>query len=179
MIYLICKTGEGKSLIMQGMASMLKGITVSMVPLLGLGNDQEEKCNTTDAMAVESYHLDEYRNNNALILCDYLNQYTRAEKTAIILFVSPPQLSKQSIWYAVQISLAQRGCISAFVIDEIHSTVHNYESFWPEFKTAMDSMNHIVSLTRKNSPDTFYVPILAMSATFTVSDQQAFNMLVG
>ena len=36
MMYLIRKTGEGKSLVLQGMASILKGVTLSMVPLLSM-----------------------------------------------------------------------------------------------------------------------------------------------
>ncbi len=60
MMYLIRKTGEGKSLVVQGMASMMKGVTVVMVPLLGLGADQDQKCNDVNEMEVESYHLDEY-----------------------------------------------------------------------------------------------------------------------
>jgi superfamily II DNA helicase RecQ len=53
MMYLIRKTGEGKSLVMQGMASMLKGITITMVPLLGLGSDQESKCTVENSITVE------------------------------------------------------------------------------------------------------------------------------
>ena len=59
MMYLIRKTGEGKLLVMQGMALMLKGITVMVVPLLGLGLDHEDKCNI-DSIRVESYHLNEF-----------------------------------------------------------------------------------------------------------------------
>ncbi|KAL3765558.1 hypothetical protein ACHAWU_003099 [Discostella pseudostelligera] len=179
MMYLIRKTGEGKSLVMQGMASMYKGVTVTMVPLLGLGSDQDDKCSDTEALGVESYHLDEYRNNNALQLRAYLDAYKRENKTTIILFVSPQQLSRHSYWQPVIMSLAARGCISAFCIDEVHSTVHNYESFRPEFKTAMESVNELVAISRRNNPDTFYAPILAMSATFTTMDQQAFNNLIG
>ena len=179
MMYLIRKTGEGKSLVLQGMASMLKGVTVVMVPLLGLGADQDVKCNDANAMAVESYHLDEYRHTSARQLQTHLNQYSREEKTAIIIFVSPQQLSQHSFWFPVLMSLARRGCVSAVCIDEVHSTVLNYESFRPEFKTAIDSMNTIVAESRRNCPDTYYVPILAMSATFTIVDQQTFNSLIG
>jgi superfamily II DNA helicase RecQ len=57
MMYLIRKTGDGKSLVMQGMASMLKGITITMVPLLGLGSDQESKCTVENSITVEAYHM--------------------------------------------------------------------------------------------------------------------------
>ncbi len=179
MMYLIRKTGEGKSLVMQGMSSMLKGITLTMVPLLGLGSDLESKCTVDNSISVEAYHLDEYRNNHAAILRHHLNQYTREEKSSIVLLVSPQQLTKKSYWYQVLLSLATRGCISSVCIDEAHSTVHNYESFRPEFKTAIDTINYLVSVARRAAPATIYVPILVMSATFTVADQQAFNHLIG
>ena len=62
---------------MQGMASMLKGITITMVPLLGLGSDQESKCTVENSITVEAYHLDEYRNDHASILRNHLDKYTR------------------------------------------------------------------------------------------------------
>jgi superfamily II DNA helicase RecQ len=179
MIYLIRKTGEGKSLVMQGMSSMIKGITIVMVPLLGLGSDMESKCTTTANANVEAYHLDEYRFHHASILCNHLNNYSRKEKTSIILLVSPQQLTKKSYWYRVLLSLASRGCVSAVCIDEAHSTVHNYESFRPEFKTAIETINYLVSVARRAAPAMIYVPILVMSATFTIADQHAFNLLIG
>ncbi len=143
-MYLIRKTGEGKSLVLQGMASMLKGLTVVMVPLLGLGADQEEKCNNANDDSVEAYHLDEYRHSNASALRSHLNDYSRKEKSSIILFVSPQRISHNLFWYPVLMSLARRGCISAVCIDEVHATVQNYESFRPEFKSAVESINILV-----------------------------------
>ncbi len=180
MMYLVRKTGEGKSLVLQGMASIFKGVTILMVPLLGLGSDQAEKtaCATATTTIIESYHLDEFRNTNAIELRDRLNEYCRKEKTAIMLFVSPQQLLKHSFWHRVLVSLAERGCVSAVCVDEAHCAVHNYESFRPEFKAAIDSINGIVGIARRSNPDTFYVPILVMSATLTISDQRAFNRLI-
>jgi len=43
MMYLIRKCGDGKSLVMHAMATILRGITIVMVPLIGLGNDQISK----------------------------------------------------------------------------------------------------------------------------------------
>ena len=59
MVYLVRKTGKGKSLVLQGMVLMLKGVTISLVPLLGLGSDQQEKCSKSSG-AVEAYNLDEF-----------------------------------------------------------------------------------------------------------------------
>jgi hypothetical protein len=82
-------------------------------------------------------------------------------------------------WYAVLHDLALRGCISAVCIDEVHSSVQNYESFSPEFKSAMDFLHQLVMISRNSTTRShFYVPIHAMSATFTMSDQDAFNKLI-
>jgi superfamily II DNA helicase RecQ len=179
MMYLIQKTGEGKSLVLQATASLLKGITTSVVPLLGLGSDQVDKCQVDSSNTIESYHLDEFRGSHASLLRMHLQQYTREEITTIFLFISPQQMTKNSMWYAVLMDLASLGCISAVCIDEVHTAVQNYESFRPEFKTAMVSVNRIVSVARRSNLGTkFYVPILAMSATFTVSDQLSFNDLI-
>ena len=43
MMYLIHKMGKGKSLVLQATTSMLKVITISAIPLLGLGSGQEDK----------------------------------------------------------------------------------------------------------------------------------------
>ncbi len=179
MMYLIRKTGEGKSLVLNGMSSILKGVTISMVPLLGLGSDQAQKCrNANTTKTVEAYHLDEFCHKNASELRKQLNLFTRDEKITILLFVSPQQLSKHSYWYKVLLSLAERGCVSGVCVDEVHCTVNNYESFRPEFKTAIDCINELVGIARRNNSESFHVPILAMSATFTNTDQQSFNQLI-
>ncbi len=49
----------------------------------------------------------------------------------------------------------------------------------PEFKSAIESINNIGAKSRRNCPATYYIPILAMSATFTIVDQQKFNCLIG
>ena len=93
--------------------------------------------------------------------------------------MSPQQLKKESKWYASLLELALCGCISAICIDEAHSMVHNYKSFHPEFKTTMHLVDTIVSMARMAMKGTFYyVPILAMSVTFTMSDQNNFNKLI-
>jgi len=43
MLYLIRKTGEGKSLVLLGMVTVLRGTTIDMVPLLGIGCDRVSK----------------------------------------------------------------------------------------------------------------------------------------
>ena len=63
MLYLIQKTGEGKSLVLLGMATALQGITIDMVPLLGLGCDQVSKSKHLNKR-YEAYHVNEFRDKD-------------------------------------------------------------------------------------------------------------------
>ncbi len=115
----------------RGMSSILKGITIVIVPLLGLDRDKAQRWNIVgdNFIGVESYHQDEFKNNNALELCMQLHEYTHEEKTVIILFVPLQQLTKHSLWRPVLMSLADSGCVLAVCVDEVHCTVNNFESF--------------------------------------------------
>ena len=57
LMYLIRKTGEGKSLVLQGLAAARRGITVVLGPLHGLGTDQATKTKRIDK-GIEGWHLD-------------------------------------------------------------------------------------------------------------------------
>ena len=175
MMYLIRKTGEGKSLVLLGMATLMKGVTLSMVPLLGLGSDQSQKASETSFIGFEAHHIDEYRDEVADKLMSQLKKYSSEQKTAILLYISPQLLQPTSKWYSVFETLARRGDLSAVCIDEVHAAVQNYVSFRPEFKSAVESLNSLVSIAKAAGKR---VPILAMSATFTIPQQRAFNKLI-
>ena len=178
MMYLIRKTGEGKSNVLLGMATLLKGITLSLVPLLGLGSDQSQKASSkTSFVGFESHHVDEYRNEVAEELMTQLEEYSSKdlEKSAILIYISPQLLQPTSKWYVLFAKLAQRGFLSSICIDEVHTAVQNYVSFRPEFKTAVESVNSLVKIAKRLGKR---VPILAMSATFTTRQQKAFSNLI-
>jgi hypothetical protein len=85
-MYLIRKTGEGKSLVMMGTATILRGVTICLVPLLGLGSSQAAK-STVEAHRVEGYHLDEYRDTDFDALSRRMKTYSRKEASSIIVYV--------------------------------------------------------------------------------------------
>ena len=60
LMYLIWKTGDGKSLVIMGLALALDGIIVAMGPLHGLGTDQANKSKRPSS-GLEAYHVDEFR----------------------------------------------------------------------------------------------------------------------
>ena len=176
MLYLVRKTGDGKSDVFKCLASMLKGITVCLVPLIGLGSDQTLKSNNKYD-GFEAYHVDEFRADDAHKLCKRLDAYTRKELSSIVLFMSPQALQVDTIWFKLLATLAKRSNISSFCIDEAHTAVVNYEYFRPEFKSAIENVNTLVSMSKDSNPK-HRIPILVMSASFTIPIQREFNNLI-
>ncbi len=64
MLYIIAKTGSGKSTILLMVDTLLTGVVVTLVPLVGLERNQLTKsCNV--ANYIEAFHLDEHRGKDA------------------------------------------------------------------------------------------------------------------
>ena len=62
-------------------------------------------------------------------------------------------------------------------VDELHTIVENGESFRPDFRRAVALINKLTAASRANNP-TLKVPLLVMSATLRIPDQQCFNGLL-
>ena len=77
--YLIRKCGEGKSLVLLGMATLLRGITLSMVLLIGLGSDQVSKSRQPNNH-VEAWHFDKFKGSDFTLLCLQMQQYSPDNK---------------------------------------------------------------------------------------------------
>ena len=112
-VHLIRKCGEGKSAVLYGMASLLRGITVCMVPLIGLGSDQVSKSKRPD-INQESYHVDEFRGKDFDKLAKRVKSSKPGGNDRIILFISPQELKEGTKWYSLLVTLANAGLISAF-----------------------------------------------------------------
>lgn len=59
-MYIVAGTGSGKSAIPLCISSLRRGMTVVLVPLLGLGSDQVAKALFVDR-GIEAYHVDEHK----------------------------------------------------------------------------------------------------------------------
>ena len=121
-MYLIHKTGEGKSLVMLAMAFMLRQVTVVLGPLHGLAADQVCKSKRLDK-GVEAWHADEFRGPfHARLAHRMMN--VRSEDV-VLLFISPQALQDReegSKYYRVLERLAMKGQISSFCVDECQRT---------------------------------------------------------
>ena len=85
MLYLIRKTGEGKSLVLKGMATIKRGITLCLVPLVGLGSDQAIKT-TCMACGMEAHHVDEWKDDRCDVLMDRLTMFDPTKQHKSIVF---------------------------------------------------------------------------------------------
>jgi superfamily II DNA helicase RecQ len=177
MLYLIRKTGEGKSLVLLGMATMLRGVTVCLVPLLGLGSSQASKSRSKEHR-VEGYHVDEYRDQDFDLLSRQMRLYSRTERSSIIVYISPQNLKQGSRCCRLLNDMAAAGYISSICVDEAHATVEQCESFRPEFKDAINSIKNLLSISKTHHPN-IDIPMLVMSATFRIPEHMTFNRLVG
>ena len=130
LMYLIRKTGEGKSLVLLGSATILRGVTVCLVPLLGLGSSHASNSNN-NSNRVESYHVDEYRDQDFDALQDRMRQYSLGEESSIILYISPQNLQLSSKWCRLLDGLATAGFISLVCIDEAHACVETARRIIP------------------------------------------------
>jgi superfamily II DNA helicase RecQ len=177
MMYLIRKTGEGKSLVLLGTATMLRGVNVCLVPLLGLGSSQASKSRSAKHR-VEGYHVDEYRDQDFDLLSRRMRLYSRSERSSIIVYISIQNLKQGSKWCRLLTDMAAAGFISSVCVNEAHATVEQCESFRPEFRDAIQSIKNFISVSKIHHPG-IDIPMLVMSATFRIPEQISFNRLIG
>ena len=107
-MFLLRKTGDENSAVILCADTMLRGMIVTMVPLIGLGSDQANKSKNLEQM-VESYHLDKFKGEAAKVLRGWLMMYEKSHCRTIILYISPMQLTKESIWCATLSKLESLG----------------------------------------------------------------------
>eukprot|EP00956_Cyclotella_meneghiniana_P045819 scaffold386239_cov215-Cyclotella_meneghiniana.AAC.1 len=105
LMYLIRKTGEGKSLVLLGTSTILRGVTVCLVPLLGLGSSHASN-SISEPHCVESYHVDEYRDQDFEALSERMTHFSRNEESSVILYISPQNMQLSSKWYRLLNALA-------------------------------------------------------------------------
>ena len=121
-LYMIRKTADGKSLVQLASSVIMRGVTITLVPLVGLGSDQVEKAVVIEKN-VEGYHVDEHKYSDAYLLRQRIDLLTEDElwNRAVTLFISPQGLKTGSPWLEVIKTLTRRNHLSLFVIDEAYS----------------------------------------------------------
>ena len=98
-VLLVRMTGEGKSTVILGAAALLRGATISIFPLLGLGSEQAFKA-AQPHMGVELLHLDDVQGTELTSTYCYLMEVT-VIRGCLIFFCSPQSLLLKSPWNQV------------------------------------------------------------------------------
>jgi superfamily II DNA helicase RecQ len=170
-LYLIRKTGEGKSAVVLSAATLLRGITLVVVPLLGLGCDQVAKAHRR-RYKVEAYHLDENRGNDQVAIQTRLLSITQVHAQSIILFTSPQSLKEGSSWAPLLKRLSKRQLFTLLVFDEAHTIPLHGRSFRREF---IEMRKGVLKYVFRCHPN---LRVLAMSASFRLEDQTKFSSIM-
>ena len=177
-LYINAKCADGKSLCPLTLAGMLRGVTLVLVPLVGLGSDQVSKAENPNHN-FEAYHIDEHRGAHAKKLKQRLLSYTADEAShkIIMAYINPQSFkgdpnNPNAGWFGTFSLLASRGLISLICIDKAHYVEQAGRNFHPEF---IDAINNI-KLIRDKMPTP--CPIIAMSATFRRKDQDRITKLL-
>ncbi len=108
-LYIIAKTGSGKSVILSTVGTLLTGVVITLVPLVGLGSNQVSKsCNA--ANYVQAYYVDKHRGKDGEKLRYRLDAMTAREAgyVTIFLYMSPQSLQIDSPWYGVICRIASK-----------------------------------------------------------------------
>ncbi|KAL7535523.1 hypothetical protein ACHAXR_006542 [Thalassiosira sp. AJA248-18] len=155
---------------------MLRGVTIVMVPLIGLGSDQVNKSFRLKE-GVEAYHVDENRGEDFILLAQrLLSMKTDGGRTpnSIILYCSPQSLSPTGTFSHVLKKLASRNLITSVFVDEAHS-IHrdgfNGSNFRPEFDAAFTNLMSVVNSQQRNAN------VAIMSATLRQDYQDTIQKL--
>ncbi len=84
-------------------------MTVTMVPLVGLGSDQIKYGSNEDNL-IKAYHLDEHRGNDGKALRDWLLLLSddKAITVFIFLYASPQSLQVGTFWHKCLSTLLHR-----------------------------------------------------------------------
>ena len=88
MMHITHKCRDGKSLFILAIGIISRSVTVAMVPLIGLGNDQISKTKRLETGA-EACHVDEFRDEDFSELIDRLELCDPDDKTSIITHMHP------------------------------------------------------------------------------------------
>ena len=163
-LLLVRRTGDGKSAVIFGAATLLKGVSIVVVPLLGLGVDLVGRVNSgaRPSARVFAFHLDELRGGEQAELVGFLRRVAAAgdlPDATVLLVCSPQALAPDRSWLAPVLALLAAGVLRLIAIDECDKVVTQGRAFRPEFAHLRSRLlSHVGRSTHR-------VAIVALTAT--------------
>lgn len=150
-VLVVMPTGGGKSLCYQLPASMSKGVTIVVSPLLSLIQDQ--------VIELKQFGVNSTFVSGESQWEDHLSIYNDLQSESPsykLIFVTPEKINRSNSFQSVLCKMNDLGVLDRFVIDEAHCI-----SKWGQY-FRQDYLQ--LSVLKRNFPD---IPILALTATAT------------
>lgn len=141
---LIRRTGEGKSLVLLGIATLLRGLTVITEPLITVGSDQVASVTEFSSPhgRVYAFHLDAFSKEDAKEFGSFLYGLRSCSRHSIILYCSPDMLKPDTIWSKCIDNAMRHGFLNLLAVDEAHTIYYDGRRFRPVFKELGGNLFH-------------------------------------
>ena len=184
------QTSRGKSAITRCARSILRGVVVTIVPLLSIGADQVSKIDAQVSEinelgqrtgSIVAFHLDEIKKvKTKKSVANALLQLKEDTSTTVFLFVSPQAVLSRE-WQPVMERLTERKLVRLFCLDEVHL----YVSFGLTFRHDFVKLKEVLfkwiryHSLKDGSNSVLKVPVLLMTATWDLELARIFELMTG
>lgn len=189
-VTLVQPTSGGKSAVTRCAGSILRGVILTVVPLLSIGADQVSKISKQVSEinkagqrtgSIVAFHLDEVKQNTAKkSLAEALLNVQQDSSATVYLFASPQAILKKE-WETVLEKLSTKKLIRLFCFDEVHLYVNFGLTFRRDFVKLKDTLFKWVRARHsQNGPCSLLkIPVLLMTATWDLELARIFEMMTG
>jgi len=183
------QTSRGKSAITRCAGSILRGVILTVVPLLSIGADQvsiiEKQASEINQLgqrtgSVVSFHLDKVKQAaTKRSLAAALLNLSKDTLTTVFLFASPQAILKKE-WETV-LEMTAKNLIRLFCLDEVHLYVNFGLTFRQDFVKLKNVLfKWIRTRPLSHGPNLLLkVPVVLMTATWDLELARVFELMTG
>lgn len=141
---LLHRTSEGKSLVIVGAATMLRGITLVIEPLVAISADQVTNVSafSSPRARVYEFYLDSMSEDHVREFGRFLLRLEKCERHSILLYASPDVIKPGSLWHKCIINAKRQKIMSLIANDETQTVYYDGCCFRPSFQDLGSNLYH-------------------------------------